>query len=700
MAEEIVTTVCGLCSANCGVRLRVREGRVIKIEGMKEHPGSEGRLCPKGAASLDVAYSPDRLRYPMKRIGDRGEHKWGRISWGEAMDLMAENLNRIKDRYGPEAFCLFRGQAGDWGAAWDYAVRFMNVFGSPNITGPGHQCHIPRMVAHRYTYGIGMPECDFENTRTIVLWGNNPRNTSLPEYLSIEKALRGGARLMVVDSMKTELAATADIWLQPRPGTDGALALSMLNVIINEEIYDKEFVKDWTIGFENLVGLVRDFPPEKGEEISLVPAKTIREAARLYATNRPSCIQEGNGLDQHTNVVQTVRALAILRAVTGNLNVQGGDIAPPRLPAADMRAREKLPEEKAGMKLGRYELFSSIMEMFSMHSAIDTMITEEPYPIKAAIVIAGNPLVSMANTQRVREAFKRLDFLAVADCFMTRTGELADLVLPAASYFEKSGLTIRSMSGGYLLLQQKAVEMDECWPDWKIIFELARKLGYEKEFPWKNVEEAIEWQLEPSGITLEAIKENQDGMFYQDLKYKTHETQGFRTPSGKVEIYSSIFENNGYDPLPFYKEPLESPLSRPDLLKEYPLIGCSEGKSRFFVHTQFRNIPSLRKSEPEPRVKLNPKDAEARGIKDGDRVRVFTATGSVEMKAALADVTLPGVVAIPWGWGQALAEANFHNLTDDSARCPISGATSSRAFLCDVEKPSGFFTHADRKSVV
>ncbi|HLA28813.1 MAG TPA: molybdopterin-dependent oxidoreductase [Syntrophales bacterium] len=686
MDEKIINTVCGVCDANCGVRLRVKEGKVIKVEGLKEHPGSRGRLCPKGAVALSIAYAPDRLTYPLKRVGERGEHKWARISWDEALNITTEKLTGIKNKYGAEAFCLFRGDAPDWGAVWDYCIRFMNVFGSPNITGPGHQCHVPRVVAHRHTYGAFMPISDYRNAKTMVEWGSNSMNTNLSLSEAIEGALKNGAKLIVVDPIKTKLASKADIWLQPRPGTDGALALSMLNVIIDEELYDKEFVKDWTIGFEELVQFIKDYPPERGEEISLVPAQSIKEAARLYATNKPSCLWEGNGLDQHTNVVQTVRALAILKSITGNIDVPGGSIFPPHLRTADIRMKEKLPKEKAKIRLDGHELFYPMFDMVSYPSVIDAMLTGDPYPIKAGMVMGGNPLVTLANTQRAREAFKRLDFLVNIDIFMTRTGEIADLVLPAATYFEKTGLTFRGLAGGYLLLQQKAVEMEECWPDWKILFELAKRLGYEKEFPWRDVEEAIEEQIKPSGLTVEKLKESPEGVYYQEMRYKTYETQGFMTPSGKVEIYSKTFQEKGYDPLPVYKEPLESPYSQPELAKKYPLIGTSEGKSRAFVHTTSRNIPSLRKLDPEPLVKLHPKDAENYGIKDEDRVKVSSARGSIQMKAKVVKAALPGVVVIPWGWGQALPEANFHNLTDDMARCPISGATSSRAFLCEIEK--------------
>ena len=684
MGEKTITTLCGVCDANCGMVLKVKDEKVIKIEGMKEHPRSGGRLCSKGAAALDILYAPDRLRNPLKRAGERGENKWTRISWEEAMDLMAARINAIKDTHGAESFALFRGQAPDWGPVWDYAVRLMNVFGSPNITGPGHQCHLPRMIANFHTYG-SMPMSDYQNARTIVEWGSNPTNTSVPLDRAIGSALQRRAKLIVVDPVRTELASKADIWLQVRPETDGALALSMLNVIINEEIYDKEFVKDWTIGFESLIAMVRDFSPEKGEEICMVPAKSIREAARLYAVNKPSCMHEGNGLDQHTNGVQTIRALAILKSITGNIDVRGGNIFSPRLPADNILLREKLPEEKAKKRLNDHELFFPMHDMISLPSIMDAMVTGKPYPIKGAMVMGGNPLVSLSNTQRVKEAFKKLDFLVAIDLFMTRTGELADLVLPAATFLEKTGLTFSHMGGGYLLIQKKAVEVEECWPDWKIIFELARRLGYEKEFPWTDVEGAIDEQIKPSGFRVEELRKSPRGVVHQELKYKTYQRKGFRTPSGKVELFSRTFQEKGYDPLPVYRESMENPRSQPELAKKYPLIGSSSRKMRHYVQTQLYNIASLRKLDPEPFLNLHPKDAGVRGIVNGDKVKISSSRGSIEMRAKVKKVALPGVVVIPWGWGQALPEAGVNVLTDDMARCPISGATSS-TFLCEVEK--------------
>jgi anaerobic selenocysteine-containing dehydrogenase len=563
---------------------------------------------------------------------------------------------------------------------------FHNVFGSPNVVTTGHVCYIPKAMAQLHTFGrLTVP--DYEYANTIVQWGANPTATNVPHAQGIYEALRRGAKLIVVDPMRTKLTSRAHIWLRPRPGSDGALALSMLHVIINEKLYDEDFVREWTVGFQRLADLVQGYPPEKGETITWVPADTIRATARLYATNGPACLAEGNGLEQHTNGVQTARAISILRAVTGNLDVPGGDLFPAFLPTTKIRLLDRLPQEVAARRLDGHELFYAVNNMTPAPSAIDAMLTGKPYSIKAVLVMGMNPLVSLANEQRVREAFHRLEFLAVADLFMTRTAELADLVLPTATSFEKTGLTPESLRADYVLLQKKIVEVEECWPDWKILFELARKLGYEQDFPWREVEEAIDYQLQPSGLTVERLRSNPAGLTYQgEARYRKYETTGFNTPSGKVEIYSDAFARHGYDPLPTYVEPMESPLSQPDLAERYPLIGNGGSKPAWYCQSQFRNIPSLRHFEPEHLLQMHPQDAETRDLHDGDLVRVTSPRGSIRLKLQISDFVAPGVVAIPWGWGQAIPEANVNRLVDDLARDPISGATACRSFLCQVEK--------------
>jgi anaerobic selenocysteine-containing dehydrogenase len=625
----------------------------------------------------------------MKRIGERGEHKWAPVSWEEALDIVAQKLTEMKEKYGAETVCLFRGQGGDWGAPWHYALRFLNAFGSPNMSTPSHICYFPRFIAELKTYG-GLITPNYDQANTIVEWGANRAETHLPAHGKINKALQREARLIVVDPVRTKLAARADVWLQPRPGTDGALALSMLHVIIGEELYDRDFVQNQTVGFAELGDLAQDYPPERAEEITWVPAGIIRRAARLYATNRPSCLYIGNGVEQHTNAFQTIRALCILRAVTGDLDVAGGNVFEAPLPMVSLKGGERLSPEQRRKRLGQYDIFHDITGIVPFPVITDAILSKQPYPIKAMLVIGGNPVASMPHEQRIREACKKLDFLAVADIFMTRTAELADIVLPAASHFEKAGFIASSMYGeygDYVLLKRKVVDLDGCWPDWKIYTELAHRLGFADAFPWQDVEEAIDGQLKPSDITVEQLKTHPEGIrFKEGESYRKYKSEGFRTPSGKVEIYSRFLEERGHHPLPVYVEPAESPLSQPDLAKKYPLIGNSEGKRVWSVGSQLRNIPSLRRYEPEPLLKIHPRDAEPRGITDGDWVRITSPRAGIKMRAHVTEITVPGVVILPTGWGQAIPEANTNTLVDDQARDPISGGTGYRSFLCQVER--------------
>ncbi|RLI05686.1 formate dehydrogenase [Candidatus Bathyarchaeota archaeon] len=559
----------------------------------------------------------------------------------------------------------------------------MNVFGSPNICTVGHICHYPRVLGGVSTYGVMRLAPDYENSKCIVLWGANPPGTAEGGLRvgQIFNAKEKGAKLIVVDPLLTAMAAKADLWLQLRPGTDCALALAMINVIINEELYDKEFVDKWVEGFDKLKEHVQQYTPESVEKITNVKADLIREAARLYATIKPACLYDGNAVDHQINSVQTTRALAILRALTGNIDIPGGDLIPTMIPTVDIRLMDRLPKDVK--PVGDYPLMFQYRHL-PAPAVIDAILTEKPYPIKAMIVQGGNLAVVLANVTKTREALQRLDLLVVMDLFMTRTAELADIVLPAATSFEKTGLTAYPAARTpFVLLEQKVIEpIGEAWPDWKFWFELGRKLGYKEEFVWEDVEEAIDEQIKPSGLTVDQLKK---GPVFLPVTYKKYEEKGFNTPSKKVEFYSKLLEKYGYNPLPTYVEPPETPISKPDLAKRYPLMGVCWPRD-VYVHTQHRNIPWLRMFEPEPSVRINPKDAEKRGIKDGDLVEASSPRGSIKVKAIITERVPEGLVAFVWGWGETDPEADLNRLTNDADRDPIAGSTSNKLFLCEIRK--------------
>ena len=695
---KVVNTVCRMCGRVCGMRAYVENGKLVRVEGIPNHVASKGGLCPRGLSAVEYEYDPKRLKSPLKREGKRGQGKWRKITWDEALDIIANKLLEIKEEYGAESLVWHRGAAPGWGSNWSYVQRFMYAFGSPNVASHDHLCYTPRTIGHKYTYG-GQPLPDYENASLIVLWGFNPMETSVTNQgRRIIEAVKRGARLIVIDPRFSRAAAKADLFIQPRPGTDGALALGMINYIIKEGLYDKQFVEKWVYGFDEFRAFVEKYSLKRVSEITWVSVDKIREAAYLYATNSPGAVlEDGNGIEQHTNVVQTTRAIAILRAITGNLDVPGGNVFPLPLKLRDLTLREKLGEilRKGVKPISTHPLYFPLWGI-STPELLDTIDTGSPYPVKA-LIVQGSAIATIAsNCLKVRETLKKLDFIVVHDLYMTATAELADIVLPAASFLEyphirTETVAIPSVDTHIIALADKVVEpLGECWSDPKFIFELAKRVGLEDYFPWKDEEEAINDELEPLGLTVEELRKHPEGIaikFSPHEVYRKYEKKGFDTSTGKVEFYSETFKKHGYDPLPEFKEPAESPYSTPELYKEYPLI-CGTGlKPGRFTHTQFRTLPSLNRIHPHPFVEIHPDTAEELGIKDGDWVFVESPRGRIKVKAKVTFIVHPKVVMVAHGWGQPYAHGQPENiLTDDKARCPISAATGNRSFLCKVYK--------------
>jgi len=688
--KQVVKTACQLCVAICGMNVHLENGKIVKVEGMPEHPANLGRLCPKGAAAIDYVYSKDRLKYPMKKVNGQ----WQRISWDEALDTIAAKLLEVKEKHGARALAVCVGGTILYSAAPGLTLlrRFLDVHGSPNYFSVDSMCYRPRMIAYIMTYG-NYPSPDPENARCIILWASNPRASHPMRARQIERGMKKGAKLIVIDPRRTNAAQKADIHLQVRPGTDCALALGMLNVIISENLYDADFVSNWTVGFDKLAEHVKPFTPEEVEKITWVPAETIRRAARLYATTRPATILQGvNGLDQTTSGFQSARAVAILQAITGNVGTPGGfvtssglHLSPMRLP--DMVKEKAIAEERYPLA---YQIWDRPIGEGQGMVLYDTLLTDEPYPIKAMIIQGSNPLLSWPNSNKLREALGKLDFLAVMTVFMSETAELADIVLPAATFLEKEDIVVDIywMEYGipYLLLRKKVLQFEEARSDAEFWLELARRMGYGEYFPWNDPGEVIDYLLEPSGLSMKQLKDEMPGgLQYRSVVYNQHKDRGgFRTPSGKVEIYSETMKNLGYDPLPTYREPIESPISTPELAKDYPVILTTGARMLGNLHSQLRNIPKLRKLAPEPLAEIHPDTARKYNINDGDTITVETKRGSIDIKARVTEDILPGVVNVPHGW----SEANVNALTFEQPGDPVSGLPTLKALLCRVrEKP-------------
>jgi anaerobic selenocysteine-containing dehydrogenase len=701
--EKTVRSICQACHCNCGVIVRVEDGKVASVTGDPDHPMNRGFVCVKGRAQPDLLYHPDRLKYPLKRAGGRGEGKWQRVSWDDALDEIAERLTEVQREHGAESIAVMTGTGPRTGN--NTARLLCLTMGTPNrISVDNHICFAPSVVAEMSTYGTmtTMMEVgpDYPNAECIVVWGGNPLASHPPRGEEIVRAKRSrGARLIVVDPRRTRLAAMADLWLQVRPGADLALALGMINVIIAEGLYDKEFVAKWCQGFDELGEHVRDYTPEKAAALTWLPAERIREAARLYATTRPAAFHHRIGVEHNINSTQTDRAFAIMVALTGNLDVKGGNLFQ-TLPEGFVNPGHRLNFNAATLakRLGDRE-FPLAQGFVHCALAVEAALEGRPYPLKAMYCTTGNPVVNMQDSRKMWRALKNLDLLVVADFFMQPTAELADFVLPASTWLEKDdmGDFPNLMYTNYIAAGRKVIEpLHECRDDREILFELGRRIDWPGRvpLPWRDVGEMNEAMVRDMGISFKELQEK--GYIVAPMRYRKYEEKGFNTPSGRVELYSTRLKDHGYDPLPVFHEPPESPFSTPELLPEYPLVLITGGRDISHFNTEGRQIAALRKLDPDPLLDIHPETAAGAGIDDGEWVWLETPQvpgERVRLKARLTTDVNPRVVHAPHGWWFPELPGPEHGcfdsnvnvvLSGDPPREPVCGSVRTRGTLCRV----------------
>jgi anaerobic selenocysteine-containing dehydrogenase len=649
MKEEIVKTTCGICQIGCGVLGYIQDGRVVRIEGDVDHPLNKGKLCPKGLASLEYLYHPDRLKQPLRKVGKRGEGKWSSISWDEALDSIAERLIKSKQTYGAESVVFIRGAAK--GLQDDYLTRFANVFGSPNITSMAHVCFIPRRLGSVMTYGYySIPDFDYP-PKCIIVWGANLSETLHHVYTRIKKAVKKGSKLIVIDPCKNEVAEMADVWLKLRPSSDLLLALSMVYVIIEESLYDPEFVGNYTTGFEELKSHVMKYPPEKVKEMTWVPAEKIREVARIYARSKPACIQWGNGIDHDVANFQISRAICIIKSITGNLGVPGGEIhwSPPPIMergSPQFSLYELIsPEVRERRIIGNESLLQGLFYALPQ-ALIDAIMTDCPYPIKCAFIQGCNALLSYPNANKVYQALNKLDFVVVSDIFMTPTSFLADIVLPVTTYLESNSIVSTPYSHAVASIQQKITRIRNCRSDYEILQGLSEKMDLGKFF-WKTEEECLDFILKPAGITFNEFR--RIAILEGKKQYRIHEQKGFETSSKKVELYSKRLKDAGMDALPEWRENLTQDYIPREKEDKNSFIFTSK-KNAAFRHSGGRQISSLRGIDPDPYIVINSEKAENLGIKEGDQVSIESELGKIVQKAKLHKDMDPRLVMVAYGW--------------------------------------------------
>ncbi len=575
--------------------------------------------------------------------------------------------------------------------------RFANLLGTPNVLTAGHFCYGPRVATGIITCGSN-PVVDYENhPRCLMVWGNNIVISNPDEYKGepFSVALDQGARLIVVDPRLTRLAARADVWLQLRPGTDTALALGMLNVIVAEELYDRDFVEHFVHGWEPFVERVKEYPPERVEAITWVPREKLRQAARLYATTRPAGIQWGVAIEQQVTCADNDRALMALMGITGNIDVPGGQVLfrTPRIRnVGQFGAHGMLPEEQRRKRLGgeRFRL-AGHFAIINPKCVWDAILEEKPYPVKLLFLISSNPLMTRANAAEVRRALEAVEFMAVADFFLTPTAELADIVLPAATWLEMDYVGDFWKRHGYLLPRRKVIQVGECRSDHEMLNDLAHRVG-QGEHWWETFDGALDWILQPLGLTWKEFREMDH--LRGEVEYRKYEKRGFSTPTSKFELYSTVLEGLGYDPLPRHREPPESPLSAPEVAAEYPYILITGRRLPGFFHSENRQVPWLRELHPEPVVEIHPVTARKEGIREGEWVIIESRRGRIRQRARLSEGIDPRVVGAEHAWwfperkepGHGWQESNVNLLTDNAYEAcdPAMGATSVRTLLCRI----------------
>jgi len=676
---------------------------------------------------MEFMYHPDRLCFPLKRVGERGEGKWQTISWEQAFDEIAEKLQVLKDKYGGETLGGVKGTFRNK----NFLPRLLMQFGSPNSTTVGKICYGPLYQVGNAMFGCagdrfnlpgGHRGVGATTPKCIFISGTDPFQSWPRVATRIMDSKKAGGKLIVVDPRETEATKIADLWLQLRPGTDTALFLSIINVIIEEGLYDKEFVEKWCYGFDKLAERAREYPPEKVAEITWVPADKIREAARIIGENKPIYTWNGMGTEQLHNGIQAIHARLSLATITGSIDAEGGTYIAPNLGKMrgmiDVSSLDALPQEQRDKQLGAdrfkflsfpgYDMIAEITQrvwgimpageqsaVASPHqpSLYRAMLTGEPYPVKALIVMCHNPMLVQANTKLVYKALKNLDLLVVLEYWLTPTAELADYVLPVASWLERADHNVDY--GGEQALPSSIPGEYDRKNDYEILREIGIRLG--QDWPWKTLEEVFDYFCEPSGITFKQFVE-QGRRERPPVEYKKYEKIGFATNTGKAELYSTILEKLGYDPLPYYEEPPETPISRPDVVKEYPLILTTGGRFRPMFHSEWRQIDSIRKRRPHPTMQINPETAKELGIGDGDWVWIESPRGRIRMKCKYHNIE-PRIVHCEHGWWfpelpgeepwlHGAWESNVNVLTDDDPdHCnPISGGWPLRTALCKVYK--------------
>ena len=677
----------GCHPTGCGIKTYVNSnGELVRVEGDENHPITNGRLCVRCLTIRDYVYNPDRVLYPMKRAReDRGKNKWERITWDEAYDTIAEKVKYFKDKYGAESILVMGGTGREGGPmlpAYAHAC-----LGTPNAcyTQSGYSCYIPRVAGTTYVMGATYPEMDyagglpgryddpmFKLPELIVFWGKEPlpsNGDGLFGHAAIDM-MRRGSKLMSIDPRVNWVSTRADWHLRLRPGTDAALGMAMLNVIIEEDLYDHDFVDKWCYGFEQLAERVKEMPAEKAAEICDLDANQIREAARVYAAAKPAQIAWGLAIDQKSNGVQAGHCIMALEAITGNIDVPGGQLIGDVNDGLELgfgwnNLGPELQSKILGIK--EYPAYVGLVLNAQCDIVLDALEAGDDakyYPFKMGVFEDTNFLAGTcaAQPKRWHDAMvKNLEWCFGIDVWMTPTIQATcEIFLPLSSTVEHDTVVYTHYGASPIMAGavNKSITVGDCKGDCEIFYELGLRcmpinfekykdyydfladyrLAYKKSFEELR-EEVVHQKTEMCGYyKYESGRLRPDGM------------PGFNTPTGRVELYSTMFRQFGEDPLPYYEEPQLSPVSTPEKMEEYPFVLTTGARTYCYFHSEGKQIPYLREMNPDPLIEINPEDALKHGIADGQWVEVASPFGKCVLKAKVSQIVKPGVVHAQHGF--------------------------------------------------
>ncbi|MBT4890795.1 MAG: molybdopterin-dependent oxidoreductase [Rhodospirillales bacterium] len=672
-----VNTFCRMCDNHCAITVhRDVSGQISDIESYPDHPWNQGRICSKAGGAVEIVNHPDRLMRPLKKVGSG----WKEIDLEQALDEIADRVGDLQSNYGPETMSVWKGEATSFNQQEDLAKRFCRALGTPNYLSVDSLCFCTREIGWSLVYGC-WPKPDFRNSRCMILWGANPPAAHPPLTRQILKGRERGATLVVIDPRLSTIARQADIHVKPKPGTDGALAWGLAHQLIANDWYDKDFVKNYTVGFDKVAVYAKDFTPEAVEAQTGVPAQTvIKVAALMHQAGSRVAQYTGNGVEHYENGVNNTRAIAYLDALCGSFDMEGGSLQADGLGQQSLALYEEIPLQQLKRVDGeKFPVLHDFRQECNTMTALDAILTGDPYSLRGMIMTAANPVMTNPNSEKVRKALSALDLFVVRELFMTETAQLADYILPAATFLERTELytyaAIQSVS-----MSTRVQSIPGVQDEYQFWHDIAHRMDFGEHFPWEDESVLNEWLLQSTDVDFKDLQNTSKAVQYQAIKHKKWQHRPLTTPSGKVEFASSYLVANGYEEVGEYKAPYYIRSPKP----EYPFSLITGARNHLSYHSSYRGVGRFRAEVPGPQVEMHPDDADGSGITDGETVKLSSAIGSIEIpvKIVSRQEIIPGVLQATHGW----KEANINVLTHDDILDPIDGFPVQKGVAVKVER--------------